>query len=89
MQGADNALGYRSGERSDMQWKAIGLLRDYASWMRRLSRGSAQMFAARSAVGRSAKIFLFGVGVALPLGSLIWLLLFWHGSGLARRGSAR
>lgn len=69
-----------------MKWKAMTLLRDYATWMRQLARGGGQMFAARSPVGRSAKIFLFGVGVALPLGSLIWLLLFWHGNGVARRG---
>lgn len=60
-------------------------LRAYASWMRRLPQATGMMFAARSSLGRSVKIGLFGVGVVLPLGSLIWALLFWHGNGVTRR----
>jgi len=54
-------------------------LRDYITWARRLPQATGIMFAARSRLGRSCKIILFGVGVVLPLGSLIWALLFWHG----------
>ncbi|UCV21713.1 hypothetical protein [Ferribacterium limneticum] len=43
------------------------------------------MFAAQSSWGRSLKIGLFGIGVVLPLGSLIWALLFWHGNGVRKR----
>ena len=60
-------------------------LRAYANWMRRLPQATGMMFAARSTWGRSVKIGLFGVGVVLPLGSLIWLVLFWHGNGLGQR----
>jgi hypothetical protein len=65
---------------------AAAWLRGYATWVRRLPQATGFMFAARSRWGRSFKIFLFGVGVILPLGSLIWVLLFWHGNGLVRHG---
>jgi hypothetical protein len=42
------------------------------------------MFAARSSMGRSIKIFLFGIGVVLPLGSLIWAAWVWHGRGIRK-----
>ena len=45
------------------------------------------MFAARTQLGRSIKIFLFGIGVVLPLGSLIWVLLFWHGNSIVKPDS--
>jgi hypothetical protein len=64
---------------------AAALVRGYANWMRQLPRATGMMFAARSSLGRSVKIGLFGVGVVLPLGSLIWALLFWHGNGVRRR----
>jgi hypothetical protein len=41
------------------------------------------MFVASSRSGRSLKILLFGLGVVLPLGSLIWALLILHGRSLA------
>lgn len=63
---------------------AAALWRAYTTWVRRLPQATAFMFAARSRLGRSLKIFLFGVGVVLPLGSLIWVLLFWHGNGVLR-----
>ncbi len=59
-------------------------MRDYAMWVRRLPQATGFMFAARTPLGRSLKIFLFGVGVVLPLGSLIWVVLFWHGSSAVR-----
>ncbi len=64
---------------------AAAWLRAYANWMRRLPQATGMMFAARSSLGRRVKIGLFGVGVVLPLGSLIWALLFWHGNGVARQ----
>lgn len=54
--------------------------RTYVKWVRMLPQATGLMFAARSSAGRSIKIFLFGVGAVMPLGSLIWALLFWHGS---------
>lgn len=68
-----------------MTQTAAAWLRAYANWMRRLPQATGMMFAARSSLGRSVKIGLFGVGVVLPLGSLIWALLFWHGNGVLRR----
>ena len=65
---------------------AIALLRCRAFGVFRLPPATGLMFAARSPLGRSLKIVLFGVGVVLPLGSLIWLLLFWHGKGVGRLG---
>lgn len=63
---------------------AARLLRTYTSWVRQLPKATEFMFAARSRAGRSVKIFLFGIGVFLPLGSLIWALLFWHGNAIGR-----
>jgi len=60
------------------------LLYGYALWMRRLPQATGMLFAARTRLGRSVKIFLFGLGAVLPLGSLIWLLLFWHGGCINR-----
>ncbi len=62
----------------------IAWLRVYGDLVRRLPKATEFIFAARSPAGRSVKIFLFGVGVVLPLGSLIWMLLFWHGNALGR-----
>jgi len=59
---------------------AVTLIYGYAQWIRNLPQATALLFAARTPLGRSVKIFLFGVGVVLPLGSLIWVLLFWHGN---------
>lgn len=60
--------------------RTVAFLRDQAIWFRRLPQATGLLFAARTPVGRSIKIALFGIGVVLPLGSLIWALLFWHGS---------
>ncbi|MDP2881539.1 MAG: hypothetical protein Q8N89_08165 [Azonexus sp.] len=64
---------------------AAALVRGYMTLVRQLPQATGMMFAARSTWGRSVKMGLFGVGVVLPLGSLIWLLLFWHGNGLVRQ----
>jgi hypothetical protein len=55
------------------------LLRSYAEWVRRLPQATGLLFAARSPLERSIKVFLFGVGLVLPLGSILWALLLWHG----------
>jgi hypothetical protein len=70
-----------------MTISAGALLRGYAVWVRRLPQATGMMFAARSSWGRSLKIGLFGIGVVLPLGSLIWALLFWHGNGVRKRAA--
>jgi hypothetical protein len=63
------------------------LVRGYTVWVRQLPRATGMMFTAQSSWGRSVKIGLFGIGVVLPLGSLIWMLLFWHGSGVRKRAA--
>ena len=67
-----------SGSRAIMT-HPTAYLRGYITWARRLPQATGIMFTARSRLGRSCKIILFAVGVVLPLGSLIWALLFWHG----------
>ena len=67
-----------------MLTNAVTLLRGYFIWARRLPQETELLFAARSPFGRWAKIFFFGVGLILPLGSLIWALLYWHGKGIGR-----
>lgn len=64
---------------------AAALVRGYAVWVRRLPQATGVMFAAHSTLGRTVKIGLFGIGVILPLGSLIWMALFWHGNGVRKR----
>lgn len=56
----------------------------YAAWTLRLPQATEMMFAARSPFGRSIKAFLFVVGAVLPLGSIIWVLLFWHSNAMAK-----
>jgi hypothetical protein len=63
----------------------VASLRRGAIWIRRLPQATSLMFTARSPLGRSTKIFLFGVGVVMPLGSLIWMLLFWHGNSIDKQ----
>lgn len=56
----------------------------YATWTLRLPQATELMCAARSPVGRSIKVSLFVVGVVLPLGSLIWVFLFWHSNAMVK-----
>jgi hypothetical protein len=65
---------------------AVALWHSYVLWIRRLPQATGLMFSARTSWGRSIKILLFGLGVALPLGSLIWALLFWHGNYVRKCG---
>lgn len=67
-----------------MRPSPVALYRTYLGWIRRLPEATTTIFAARSRWGRSCKMALFGVGVVLPLGSLIWAALFWHGSTLRK-----
>ena len=71
-----------------MMIRRIEHWRGYVVWARRMPQATGVMFAARSPWGRSIKIFLFGIGVLMPLGSLIWALLFWHGYGVQKRPAA-
>ncbi|MBL8429465.1 MAG: hypothetical protein JNJ95_06210 [Dechloromonas sp.] len=68
---------------------AAALVRGYISLVRQLPQATGMMFAARSIWGRSFKMALFGVGVVLPLGSLIWVLLFWHGKRVRKHAALR
>jgi hypothetical protein len=81
---ADNCCDYREN-RLIMMRNLIELLQRYSKWVRQLSRESKFMFAARSPLGRSAKISLFGGGVLMPLGSLIWIALYWHGKSVEKQ----
>ena len=71
-----------------MMIRRIAHWRGYVVWARRMPDATDVMFAARSPWGRSIKIFLFGIGVLMPLGSLIWALLFWHGYGVQTHPAA-
>lgn len=71
-----------------MTFHPVALARGYTDWVRRLPEATAMMFTARSSLGRSIKIALFGVGIVLPLGSAIWALLFWHGSSIRKHQAA-
>ena len=63
-----------------MKTKAMAALHRYVYWVRRLPQLTGVLLAARTPQGRCVKTVLFGVGVVLPLGSLIWVLLFLHGN---------
>jgi hypothetical protein len=58
---------------------AASLSRGYANLGKKLSKTGA-MFSARTPLGRSTKIVLFGLGAVLPLGLVIWALLLSHGA---------
>ncbi len=64
--------------------KVAATLCGCARWILRLPQATGMLFAARTPLGRSIKIFLFGLGAVLPLGLLIWVLLFWHGGCVTR-----
>lgn len=84
----DNPLSFE--KKKQMINQAVSLLRRYLNWIRQLPQATGLLFAARTPLGRSVKIGLFGVGLALPLGSLIWVLLFLHGTRIeASDGAAQ
>ena len=65
---------------------AAALLYGYILWIRRLPQATGLMLTARTPFERSVKTFLFGLGLVLPLGLMIWILLFWHGKYLGKCG---
>ena len=69
-----------------MEMSAASLSRGYRKWGEKLSQTQGTLFTARTPLGRSTKIVLFGLGAVLPLGSVIWALLLSHGLR-ARRAS--
>ena len=72
-----------------MNRQAIAALRDYLSWIRQLPSATETLFAARTPLGRYVKTLLFGVGVILPFGSLIWALLLIHGTRIRSDSHSR
>jgi hypothetical protein len=70
-----------------MKTSAASQLRGYKNWGKKLTQTQGALFSARTPLGRSTKIVLFGLGAVLPLGSVIWALLLSHGLR-AKRGSA-
>jgi hypothetical protein len=70
-----------------MNLNPIALFRIYVKWVRQLPKATKTMFMARSALGRSIKISLFGLGLLLPLGSIIWALLYLHGTRAQKRAN--
>jgi hypothetical protein len=69
-----------------MRVSAVSRLRSYTSWGEKLIQTQRTLFSARTPLGRSTKIVLFGIGAVLPLGTVIWALLLSHGLR-AKRGS--
>jgi hypothetical protein len=70
-----------------MKTKAVSRLCGCASWGEKLAQTRRALFCARTPLGRSTKIVLFGLGTVLPFGSIIWALLLSHGLR-AKRGSS-
>ena len=68
-----------------MRTQAIAVLTNLMLWLMHLPKMTEIMFAARTRPGRYVKTLLFGIGAILPLGSLIWALLFIHGSRIGER----
>lgn len=58
---------------------AIALLRHCALRTFQVPEASKHMFVAGSPPERWVKMALFFVGIFLPLGSIIWAVLIWHG----------
>ena len=72
-----------------MRKKATEALSNYMRRIRQFPQMTGTLFAARTRFGRYVKTFLFGVGVVLPLGSLIWALLFLHGARVSSHALPR
>lgn len=67
-----------------MKVSAASLSRGYKKWGEKLTQSQGALFSARTPLGRSTKIVLFGIGAVLPLGSVIWVLLLSHGLRVKR-----
>jgi hypothetical protein len=63
--------------------------RGHTSWGERLTQNQSALFSARTPLGRSTKIVLFGIGAVLPLGTVIWALLLSHGLRAQRASAAK
>lgn len=72
-----------------MRKQTFAVLRDQLSWVRQLPVATETLFAARTPWGRHVKTLLFGIGVILPFGSLIWALLFMHGARIRNHALSR
>jgi hypothetical protein len=66
-------------ERIAMKASAASQSRGHMSWGKKLTQTQGALFSARTPLGRSTKIVLFGIGAVLPLGTVIWALLLSHG----------
>jgi hypothetical protein len=72
-----------------MKMSAVSPLRGYKDWGKKLTETHGALFSARTPLGRSTKIVLFGIGAVLPLGTLIWALLLSHGLRAGRVPSVK
>jgi hypothetical protein len=71
-----------------MKTCAASQLCGYEYWGKKLTQTRGVLFSARTPLGRSTKIVLFGIGAVLPLGSVIWALLLKHGLRVKRASSS-
>jgi hypothetical protein len=71
-----------------MKTCAASQSRGYEYWGKKLTQTRGTLFSARTPLGRSTKIVLFGIGAVLPLGSVIWALLLKHGLRVERASSS-
>jgi hypothetical protein len=72
-----------------MKASAASPLRGYTSWGKKLAQNQSALFSARTPLGRSTKIVLFGLGAVLPLGTVIWALLLSHGLRAQRASTVK
>jgi hypothetical protein len=81
-------VAYEKG-RIAMKASAVSRLRGHMNWGEKLIQTQGALFSARTPLGRSTKIVLFGIGAVLPLGTLIWALLLSHGLRAQRDSSVK
>ena len=62
-----------------IKMSAASPFRGYKFLGKKLTETRGALFSARTPLGRSTKIVLFGIGAVLPLGTVIWALLLSHG----------
>ena len=63
----------------------VTFARNCIGGIKQFPKTTGTMFAAQTQTGRSIKIFLFGLGMAFPLGILILAPLFLHGRMITRK----
>lgn len=73
----------------EMKVSAASLSRGYIKWGKKLTQPEGALFSARTPLGRSTKMVLFGIGAVVPLGSVIWVLLLSHGMRVKRASSVK